>query len=84
MNKLKGVSFWVRSGIAMFMSSIQTTMFMTHTVDELLWGFKDPLLSRLRAAKPEVDENFGLMLYVCITLSLTYSVILHSCLDDQK
>ncbi|XP_017347672.1 lysosome membrane protein 2 [Ictalurus punctatus] len=63
MNKLKGVSFWVRSGIAMFMSSIQTTMFMTHTVDELLWGFKDPLLSRLRAAKPEVDENFGLMLY---------------------
>ncbi|KAB5549199.1 hypothetical protein PHYPO_G00064640 [Pangasianodon hypophthalmus] len=63
MNKLKDVSFWVRSGISMFMSSIKTTMFMTHTVDELLWGFKDPLLSRLRAARPEVDENFGLMLY---------------------
>lgn len=72
MNKLKEVSFWVRSGIAMFMSSMKTTMFMTHTVDELLWGFKDPLLSRLRAAKPEVDENFGLMLYVRITRSLTY------------
>ncbi|KAF4077038.1 hypothetical protein AMELA_G00203540 [Ameiurus melas] len=63
MNKLKDASFWVRSGIAMFMSSLKTTMFMTHTVDELLWGFKDPLLSRLRTSKPEVDENFGLMLY---------------------
>lgn len=63
MNKLKDANFWVRSGIAMFMSSLKTTMFMTHTVDEILWGFKDPLLSRLRTSKPEVDENFGLMLY---------------------
>ncbi|XP_060746394.1 lysosome membrane protein 2 [Tachysurus vachellii] len=63
MNKLKDVGFLIRSSIAMFMSSMKTTMFMTHTVDELLWGFKDPLLSRLRSVKPEVDENFGLMLY---------------------
>ncbi|XP_060791558.1 lysosome membrane protein 2 [Neoarius graeffei] len=63
MSKLKDLSFWVRSGIAMYMTTIKTTMFMTHTVDELLWGFKDPLLTRLHASRPEVDENFGLMLY---------------------
>ncbi|KAF5894664.1 lysosome membrane protein 2-like, partial [Clarias magur] len=63
MNKLKDVSFWIKSPVAFIMTSIKTTMFMTHTVDELLWGFKDPLLSRLRATKPELDENFGLMLY---------------------
>lgn len=71
MNKLKDMGFFVRSSIAIFMSSMKTTMFMTHTVDELLWGFKDPLLSRLRSAKPEVDENFGLMLYVRITHCFT-------------
>lgn len=79
MNKLKDVSFWARSGIAMFMTSMKTTMFMTHTVEELLWGFKDPLLSRLRTIKPEVDENFGLMLYVCITHSLITEFFLHDC-----
>ncbi|KAK3555433.1 hypothetical protein QTP86_016116 [Hemibagrus guttatus] len=63
MNKLKDAGFFVRSSISIFMTSMKTTIFMTHTVDELLWGFKDPLLSRLRSAKPEVDENFGLMLY---------------------
>lgn len=62
MNRLKGAGFWVSSGISMYMGSIGTTMFMTHTVDELLWGFKDPLLTRLRTIKPDTDENFGLML----------------------
>lgn len=62
MNKLKDSSFWVKTGMSMFMGSLGTTMFFTHTVDELLWGFKDPLLSRLHTIKPEVDENFGLML----------------------
>ncbi|XP_039606711.1 lysosome membrane protein 2a [Polypterus senegalus] len=36
-------------------------VFATHTVHELLWGFKDPLLSKLHYVKPEVDEYFGLM-----------------------
>ncbi|KAI5612874.1 lysosome membrane protein 2, partial [Silurus asotus] len=63
MNKLKDASFWVRSPIAMFMTSLKTGVFMTQTVDDLLWGYKDPLLSRMSAIKPEVDENFGLMLY---------------------
>uniref|UniRef100_A0A8C2JE22 Uncharacterized protein n=1 Tax=Cyprinus carpio TaxID=7962 RepID=A0A8C2JE22_CYPCA len=45
----------------MYMGSIGTTMFMTHTVQELLWGFKDPLLTRLKTIKPETDEYFGLI-----------------------
>ncbi|KTG06961.1 hypothetical protein cypCar_00020872 [Cyprinus carpio] len=62
-NRLKGAGFWVASGISMYMGSIGTTMFMTHTVQELLWGFKDPLLTRLKTIKPETDEYFGLMLH---------------------
>uniref|UniRef100_A0A3B1J8D8 Scavenger receptor class B, member 2c n=1 Tax=Astyanax mexicanus TaxID=7994 RepID=A0A3B1J8D8_ASTMX len=62
MNKLKDSGFWVKSGMSMFMGSLGTTMFFTHTVNELLWGFEDPLLSRLHKIKPEVDEKFGLML----------------------
>lgn len=62
MNKLKDVSFWTKSAISIYMTTIGTTMFMTNTVNELLWGFKDPLLSRLKTFKPEVEEYFGLML----------------------
>lgn len=70
MHKLKDAGIFARSGISFFMTTMKTSMFMTHTVDNLLWGFKDPLLSRLHTAKPEVDEYFGLMLYVCVTRSL--------------
>ncbi|TRY97131.1 hypothetical protein DNTS_032787 [Danionella cerebrum] len=63
MNRVKGAGFWVSSGLSIYMNSIGATMFMTHTIDELLWGFKDPLLSRLRTIKPDTDEYFGLMLH---------------------
>ncbi|KAK7143000.1 hypothetical protein R3I93_014225 [Phoxinus phoxinus] len=63
MNRIKGLGFWVSTPISMYMGSIGTTMFMTHTVDELLWGFKDPLLTRLHTIKPDTDEYFGLMLH---------------------
>ncbi|KAM9450696.1 lysosome membrane protein 2-like [Clarias gariepinus] len=63
MNKLKDASFWYKSPVAFIMTQVKSTMFMTHTVDELLWGYKDSLLTRLHASKPEIDENFGLMLY---------------------
>uniref|UniRef100_A0A8B9JYQ8 Uncharacterized protein n=1 Tax=Astyanax mexicanus TaxID=7994 RepID=A0A8B9JYQ8_ASTMX len=61
MNKLKESNFWVRSFMSVLMGSLGT-MFFTHTVNELLWGFEDPLLSRLHKMKPEVDGKFGLML----------------------
>uniref|UniRef100_A0A3B4WZ59 Scavenger receptor class B, member 2a n=1 Tax=Seriola lalandi dorsalis TaxID=1841481 RepID=A0A3B4WZ59_SERLL len=36
-------------------------LFMTRTVDEFLWGFKDPILTKIHSMKPDVDEYFGLM-----------------------
>ncbi|XP_041107147.1 lysosome membrane protein 2-like [Polyodon spathula] len=54
-------SIILSSIISIGMQSIGVDMFMTRTVHELLWGFKDPLLTRLRLFKPEVEEYFGLM-----------------------
>ncbi|XP_033871031.3 lysosome membrane protein 2-like [Acipenser ruthenus] len=60
MEQVKG-SIILSSIISFGMQTIGVEMFMTRTVNELLWGFKDPLLTRLRAFKPEVEEYFGLM-----------------------
>lgn len=66
MSELNQYPFLLRSLLSMWMKSVGIEIFMTRTVHELLWGFKDPLLSRLRAIKPEVDETFGLMWKVSI------------------
>ncbi|XP_020325773.2 lysosome membrane protein 2 [Oncorhynchus kisutch] len=60
MNKVKD-SFWKSSLVAIWMNSLHVGMFMTHSVNELLWGFKDPLMSRIHTMNPEIDEYFGLM-----------------------
>ncbi|XP_013994409.1 lysosome membrane protein 2 [Salmo salar] len=60
MNKVKD-SFWKSSMVSVWMNSLQVGMFMTRSVNELLWGFKDPLLSRIHPINPEIDEYFGLM-----------------------
>ncbi|CAI5695982.1 unnamed protein product [Oreochromis niloticus] len=61
MNKLNSYSFLLRSVFAMYINSLDIKLFMTRTVHEVLWGFKDPLLTKLHSMKPEVDEYFGLM-----------------------
>ncbi|CAM5139189.1 unnamed protein product [Natator depressus] len=38
----------------------QENLFMTHTVHELLWGYKDKLLSTLHMLHPKIDSEFGL------------------------
>uniref|UniRef100_A0A8C8RSC5 Scavenger receptor class B member 2 n=1 Tax=Pelusios castaneus TaxID=367368 RepID=A0A8C8RSC5_9SAUR len=38
----------------------QEELFTTHTVHELLWGYKDKLLSALHHLRPEIDSYFGL------------------------
>ncbi|XP_075785558.1 lysosome membrane protein 2 isoform X2 [Pelodiscus sinensis] len=38
----------------------QEHLFMTHTVHELLWGYKDKLLTTLHMFRPEIDPMFGL------------------------
>uniref|UniRef100_A0A673MAQ3 Scavenger receptor class B, member 2a n=1 Tax=Sinocyclocheilus rhinocerous TaxID=307959 RepID=A0A673MAQ3_9TELE len=61
MNELNSYSFFLRSAVSMWMGSMGIEVFMNRTVHEVLWGFKDPLLSKLHAMRPEVDEHFGLM-----------------------
>ncbi|XP_030305890.1 lysosome membrane protein 2 isoform X2 [Calypte anna] len=37
----------------------QESLFTVHTVHELLWGYKDKLLSTIHLLRPEVDPVFG-------------------------
>ncbi|XP_073333908.1 lysosome membrane protein 2-like isoform X2 [Pagrus major] len=60
MNKVRG-SFWKSNLMSMWMNSLGTTPFTTRTVDELLWGYEDPLLTRVSATSPDVEKVFGLM-----------------------
>lgn len=75
MNELNSYSFFLRPIVSMYINSLGIELFMTRTVHEVLWGFKDPLLTKVHSMKPEVDEYFGLMwkvssaaIYVLLTL----------------
>ncbi|CAJ1069291.1 lysosome membrane protein 2a isoform X2 [Xyrichtys novacula] len=61
MNELDSYSFFLKTLVSMYMNGLGIELFMTRTVHEVLWGFKDPLLSKIHSMKPEVDEYFGLM-----------------------
>lgn len=61
MNKVKD-NFWKASMVSIWMNSLGVGLFTTRSVEELLWGYKDPLLARLAPTNPDVDEYFGLML----------------------
>ncbi|XP_065140482.1 lysosome membrane protein 2a [Paramisgurnus dabryanus] len=61
MNELKTYNFFLRSGVSMILNSMGIEVFMNRTVHEILWGFKDPLLTKLHSMRPEVEEYFGLM-----------------------
>ncbi|CAJ1070757.1 lysosome membrane protein 2-like isoform X1 [Xyrichtys novacula] len=60
MNKLRD-SFWKASLMSVMMGSLGGDFFTTRTVDELLWGYEDPLLAYIAASKPDVEKVFGLM-----------------------
>lgn len=47
--------------VAIWMNSYGSGLFTTRTVDELLWGYEDPLLARVASTSPEVEKVFGLM-----------------------
>ncbi|XP_074849876.1 lysosome membrane protein 2 isoform X2 [Carettochelys insculpta] len=56
---------WAKSTSLQFPTKIllilyQENLFVTHTVHELLWGYKDKLLSLLHLLWPEIDPVFGL------------------------
>ncbi|XP_037608474.1 lysosome membrane protein 2-like isoform X2 [Sebastes umbrosus] len=60
MEKVKG-TFFRASMVTFWMSSLGSGLFTTRTVDELLWGYEDPLLVRAKQGNPEVETVFGLM-----------------------
>lgn len=68
MNELNAYTFFLRSFVSAYMQSLGVELFMTRTVHEVLWGFKDPLLTKLHSLKPEVDEYFGLMWKVRVSV----------------
>ncbi|KAM9742892.1 lysosome membrane protein 2a isoform 2-T3 [Menidia menidia] len=61
MNELSSYSFFLRTVVSMYINSLGVELFMNRTVHEVLWGFKDPLLTKVHSMKPDVDEMFGLM-----------------------
>lgn len=75
MNELNSYSFFLRTGVSMLMGSMGIGVFMNRTVHEVLWGFKDPLLSKVHSMKPEVDEYFGLMYNVRICSFIIFSAV---------
>ncbi|XP_072228763.1 lysosome membrane protein 2-like isoform X2 [Leuresthes tenuis] len=60
MNKVK-VSFFKSTMVSIWMNSLGSGLFTTRTVDELLWGYEDPLLARVASTNPDVEKVFGLM-----------------------
>uniref|UniRef100_A0A673VFC1 Scavenger receptor class B member 2 n=1 Tax=Suricata suricatta TaxID=37032 RepID=A0A673VFC1_SURSU len=51
---------FLRELIEALLKAYQQTLFVTHTVDELLWGYKDEILSLVSVFKPEISPYFGL------------------------
>ncbi|XP_019745645.1 lysosome membrane protein 2-like [Hippocampus comes] len=60
MNKAKG-SFFKSSILSVWMNTLKSGLFTTRTVDELLWGYEDPLLVRIAQMSSGVDTIFGFM-----------------------
>lgn len=73
MNELRSYNFFLRTAISVYMNSLGVELFITRTVHEVLWGFKDPLLSKIHSMKPEVDEYFGLMWKVSMSIRVFIS-----------
>lgn len=56
---------WAQEGIIQriihaLIKAYQQKFFVTHTVHDLLWGYKDELMSLIHPFKPEVPPYFGL------------------------
>lgn len=69
MNKVKG-NFFRSSMVSVWMNTVKSEIFTTRTVDELLWGYEDPLLERVSKTNPEVETVFGLMYKACTALQM--------------
>lgn len=77
MNELSSYSFVLRTILSVYMNSLGVELFITRTVHEILWGFKDPLLTKIHNARPQVDEYFGLMWKVSMSICFFISEEMH-------
>lgn len=85
MNELNSYSFFIRPLVSMYLKSLGVELFITRTVHEILWGFKDPLLTKVHALKPDVDEYFGLMWKVrFLIVVLEPRLVLFQCKNLKK
>lgn len=46
--------------IEAMLKTYQQKLFVTHSVHELLWGYKDEILSLVHIFRPDIAPNFGL------------------------
>ncbi|XP_004681257.1 PREDICTED: lysosome membrane protein 2 [Condylura cristata] len=51
---------FLREIIEGLLKAYQQKLFVTHTVHELLWGYKDEIMSLVHIFKPEIPAYFGL------------------------
>ncbi|XP_067114503.1 lysosome membrane protein 2-like [Osmerus mordax] len=54
-------SFFKSVAASVMMKSVNSGIITNRTVNELLWGYLDPLLVNVKKSKPDVEEYFGLM-----------------------
>ena len=54
-------SFFKSIAASVMMKGVNSGIITNRTVNELLWGYLDPLLVNVKKSKPEVEEYFGLM-----------------------
>lgn len=52
--------------VSSYMRSLGVGLFTTRTVGELLWGYRDDLLTSLQKFQPELDDVFGLFYKVSV------------------
>uniref|UniRef100_A0A8D2ADE3 Scavenger receptor class B member 2 n=1 Tax=Sus scrofa TaxID=9823 RepID=A0A8D2ADE3_PIG len=50
----------LREIIEALLRAYRQKLFVTHTVDELLWGYKDEILSLINILEPDISPYFGL------------------------
>lgn len=51
---------FLRVIIQALLKAYQQELFVTHTVDDLLWGYKDEILSLIHTFRPDISPYFGL------------------------
>ncbi|KAJ3605416.1 hypothetical protein NHX12_027463 [Muraenolepis orangiensis] len=57
----KANGFFARGMVTLWMNNMRLGLFTTRPVEELLWGYEDPLLVKVASNNKDVEPVFGLM-----------------------